>query len=194
MTVRIMTVCTGNICRSPYAQLRLQQELDTIRPGTFEVSSAGTHALVDQSVDPGSVRVLGERGVDSDGFAARQLDERMLTDIDIVLPLTTAHRKIVLSHSPRHLKRSYTVTELARLLDAADEAQPWTERLAEAVTPEERWAALPSHLTRQRGISRVAEGEDDIADPYRQGPEAFEAMAAQVDAAIERIVAFEERF
>ena len=194
MTVRIMTVCTGNICRSPYAQLRLQQALDTVRPDTFEVSSAGTHALVGEPVDPGSVRVLAERGVTADGFAARQLDERMLADVDIVLPLTTAHRKIVLSHSPRHLKRAYTVAELARLFDAAEEAQPWTERLAGMATPEERWAALPSHLTRQRGLSRAAEGEDDIADPYRQGPEAFDAMAADVDAAIERVVAFEGRF
>ena len=62
------------------------------------------------------------------------------------------------------------------------------------MTPEERWAALPSHLARERGLSQVEEGADDIADPYRQPQEVFDAMAAQVDAAVERIVAFEAQF
>lgn len=102
--------------------------------------------------------------------------------------------KIVLSYSPRHLKRAYTLKELARLLDSAGERQPWTERLAGLTTPEERWAALPSHLAQERGLTRVRTGVDDIADPYRQSQEIFDAMAAEVDAAIERIVAFERQF
>lgn len=194
MTVRILTVCTGNICRSPYAHLALQHGLDAVRPGAFEVTSAGTHALVGNSVDRGSAGILDWRGVDSTAFAARQITERMLDDIDIVLPLEVAHRKIVLSYSPRHLKRAFTLKELARLLDSADAREPWTQRLAGLTTPEERWAALPSHLARERGLSRAPEGADDIADPYRQSQEVFDRMAREVDAAIERIVAFEEQF
>ena len=194
MSVRILTVCTGNICRSPYAHLALQHGLDAVRPGAFEVTSAGTHAMVGNPVDRGSASILEDRGVDTSGFAARQVSERMLADIDIVLPLEVAHRKLVLSYSPRHLKRAYTLKELARLLDAAGERTPWSERLAGLTTPEERWAALPSHLARERGLSRVADGVDDIADPYRQPQEVFDAMAAEVDTAVERIVAFEGAF
>lgn len=194
MSVRIMTVCTGNICRSPYAQLALGHALEGVRPGAFEVVSAGTQALIGNPVEPGSASILDAKGVAHDHFAARQISERMLDDIDIVLPLEVSHRKIVLSYSPRHLKRAYTVKELARLLDSADERQPWTERLAGLATPEERWAALPSHLARERGLSRVPEGTDDIDDPYRQSQEVFDRMAAEVDAAVERIVAFERQF
>lgn len=194
MSVHLLTVCTGNICRSPYAHLTLQHALDAVRPGVFAVSSAGTGALVDHPVDPGSATILDARGVMHDTFAARQISERILETADIVLPLETNHRKVVLSYSPRHLKRTYTLKELARLLDAADAREPWTQRLAGLTTPEERWAALPAHLARERGLTRVDEGVDDIADPYRQPQEAFEAMAVEVDAAVARIVAFEEQF
>ncbi|WP_338750973.1 low molecular weight phosphatase family protein [Janibacter alittae] len=194
MSVRILTVCTGNICRSPYAHLALQHRLDAVRPGTFVVTSAGTHAMIGDPVDPGSSSILQGRRIAHDDFAARQITERMLDDIDIVLPLEVAHRKIVLSYSPRHLKRAFTLKELARLLDSAEAREPWTQRLAGLATPEERWAALPSHLARERGLSRVAEGADDIADPYRRPQEAFDQMAAEVDAAVERIGAFEAQF
>ena len=194
MSVRIMTVCTGNICRSPYAHLALGRALDAVRPGAFEVRSAGTQALIGNPVDPGSASILAARGIAHEGFTARQLTERLLDDVDIVLPLEVSHRKIVLSYSPRHLKRAFTVKELARLLDSAGEREPWTQRLAGLATPEERWAALPSHLARERGLSRAPEGADDIDDPYRQPQEVFDRMAREVDAAVERIVAFEEQF
>ena len=92
------------------------------------------------------------------------------------------------------IRDSYTLKEFARLLDSADARQAWTERLAGLDTVEERWAALPKHLARERGISRVEDGVDDIADPYRQAPEVFDAMAAEVDEAVGRIVAFEAQF
>lgn len=194
MTVRLLTVCTGNICRSPYAQFALQAGLDEVRPEAFKVSSAGTGALVGNAVDHGSASILAARGVAHEDFAARQITERIMDEVDLVLPLEVSHRKLVLSYSPRHLKRAYTLKEFARLLDAADAREPWTQRLAGQTTVEDRWAALPAHLARERGLSRVEDGADDIADPYRQPQSAFDAMAVEIDAAVERIVAFERQF
>lgn len=191
MSVHLLTVCTGNICRSPFAHLTLQHALDEARPGVFDVASAGTGALIGDPVDLGSASILASRGISSEGFAARQITERIMDDVDIVLPLEVAHRKAVLSYSPRHLKRAYTLKEFARLLDAAEAREPWTQRLAGLTTVEERWAALPLHLACERGLSWVDPGVDDIADPYRQPQEAFDAMAVEIDAAVARIVAFE---
>lgn len=194
MTVRIMTVCTGNICRSPYAHLLLSHRLEQARPGAFEVSSVGTGALIGQGVDPGSASILAARGVAHDTFEARQITEQLLDGVDVVLPLTIEHRKTVLSYAPRLLKRCYTIKEMARLITTADERRPWEERLAGAATPEERWARIPMELARERGLSRVAEGQDDVADPYRLEQSAFDAMAVDIDAAVETIVALEVRF
>lgn len=194
MTVRILTVCTGNICRSPYAQLLLAHRLDAVRPGAFDVSSAGTGALVDQGVDPGSATLLEARGVAHDTFAARQITERILGEVDLVIPMEVEHRKLVLSYAPRLLKRCYTIKELARLIDSAEQAEPWTQRLAGLATPDERWAAIPQHLARERGRTRVDPGADDIADPYRQSAEKFDVMAREIDAAVDRIAALEASF
>jgi protein-tyrosine phosphatase len=194
MTVRILTVCTGNICRSPYAERVLAHRLEAVRPGVFEVTSAGTGALVGEGVDPGSGRHLDSRGIRHDDFAARQLSERILDEVDLVVPLAVEHRKLVLSYAPRLLKRAYTLKELARLIDSAGQGQPWAERLAGLETPEERWKAIPQHLARERGRTRVEPGGDDVADPYRQSADKFDVMAEEVDAAVERIVALEASF
>ncbi|MEX1907595.1 hypothetical protein L6241_04700 [Janibacter sp. Y6] len=156
------TVCTGNICRSPYAHLLLAQGLKSVRPGAFEVSSTGVGALVDHSVESGSARHLDAKGITHTDIRARQISEGDLDWIDLMLPMTVEHRKAVLSYAPRLLKRAYTIKEIARLIDSAEQPQPWTGRLAGLETPEERWAAIPTHLARERGRARVAEGVDDV--------------------------------
>lgn len=194
MTVRMLTVCTGNVCRSPYAQLALQHRLDAVRPGVFEVTSAGTGALVGERVDPGSGSILDSAGIAHDTFAARQLTERILDEVDLALPLTVEHRRMVLSYAPRLLKRCFTLNEAARLIESAGQRHPWAERLAGLSTPEERWARIPLELAGERGMTRVEDGADDIADPYRKPQEAFDQMAAEIDAAVERIVALDASF
>ena len=61
--IRVTMVCTGNICRSPYAAVLLRQGLAWARPGAFEVTSAGTHALVGRPMDEGSVERLAAKGL-----------------------------------------------------------------------------------------------------------------------------------
>lgn len=192
MTVRLLTLCTGNICRSPYAQLMLSRRLDDIRPGSFEVSSAGTQAMEGYPADPDTVRCLEAHGVTSDAFVARQLSEPMLGEIDVILALERHHRQTALSYSARHVKRAYTLVEFADLLRQGAQAAPWTEKLPSDLHA--RWEALPQHLARERARRHVAEAEDGIPDPYRRSPEVFDAMAAQVDAAIDAIVDFERSF
>ena len=144
--------------------------------------------------DPGSARHLDSLGIQHSDFAARQLSEQILGEVDLVIPLEVEHRKLVLSYAPRLLKRAYTLKELARLIDSAEQVEPWSARLAGLTTPEERWAAIPQHLARERGRTHVEPGADDVADPYRQSQDKFDTMAREVDEAVERIVALEAQF
>ena len=43
-SVRLLMVCTGNLCRSPYAQALLGDHLERVRPGVFDVSQRGDRA------------------------------------------------------------------------------------------------------------------------------------------------------
>ena len=64
--VRILTVCTGNICRSPVAERLLQAGLNQAVPGGFVVASAGTRAMVGEPMQPISADIVRTFGGDPD--------------------------------------------------------------------------------------------------------------------------------
>ncbi len=71
MTVRVLFVCLGNICRSPMAEAVFQRLVDEAGlSGAFEVDSAGTSAYhVGEAVHPGTRRVLSHHGITYTGRA-----------------------------------------------------------------------------------------------------------------------------
>lgn len=71
----VLMVCTGNICRSPYAEYVLAARA----PGVG-VGSAGLSALVDEGADATGVEVARERGVDMGPHIARQLRTPLVAD------------------------------------------------------------------------------------------------------------------
>ena len=126
----------------------------------FEVSSAGTHALVGHPVEPTAARVLEQLGGDPSGFAARQLTPAIAADADLVLSMTTAHRDDVLKLAPHQLHRTFTLREGARLVSEGN-------ALRIADLPEIR-AQFP------------ASGSDDIPDPIGRGEAYFAMVGAQI--------------
>lgn len=101
---RILTVCTGNICRSPMAERLLQLGLDQTSPGAFQVSSADTGALVGQGIEPhvdGFIRIMGGS---AENLLSRQLTPAILAEQDMVIGLTRAHRSKVVELQPALLK------------------------------------------------------------------------------------------
>ena len=66
--IRILFVCTGNICRSPSGE-RLAAALNAQNPITgFRASSAGTRAVIAHPVHPEAARVLADLGGDPADF------------------------------------------------------------------------------------------------------------------------------
>src|SRR6187200_3227962 len=87
----ILTVCTGNVCRSPAVERLMRREVGA----TISVSSAGTHALVGHPISEPMARLLRRSGVDERAFTARQLTEKLVKEADLVLALTRAQRSLV---------------------------------------------------------------------------------------------------
>ncbi|MEV7648978.1 low molecular weight phosphatase family protein [Arthrobacter sp. NPDC089319] len=194
--IRILTVCTGNVCRSPMAERLLQSRLDAVRSGMFEVSSAGIQALAGAPMDARAAGLLHVFGGASDGFVARHLTEQHLADPALVLAMSTEHRDRVLKLAPRLLKRTFTVRELARMLDAVQN-DPHLE-IPGGTTAEEveaRWRRLPHLAALKRFETRAADpSEDDIVDPYRLDDSVYQQMGRELVPAIDRLVAIEESF
>ena len=119
--VRILTVCTGNICRSPVAERLLQAGLDQVRPGAFIVRSAGTRAMVGDPIQPLSADIIRTYGGTPDSFAARQLTPKILRESDLVLAMTAKHRGDVMQMDASLLKRTFTIREFARMLEVLEQ-------------------------------------------------------------------------
>lgn len=191
--VKILAVCTGNICRSPFVERYLQRELEELAPGAFQITSAGTGAIVGQPMDRRAAESLEHAGGSAGGFRARQLTEAHLKDADFVLALTEAHRSAVVSMSPRMLKRAFTVREFARVLDVITAAAG--AGLQRGGGPEEvqaRWSDLLKVAARHRHEARaLAPGGNDVVDPYRESTAVYQQMTDELLPALQGIVCFE---
>jgi protein-tyrosine phosphatase len=189
--VKILTVCTGNICRSPVAERLLQAGLDQVFPGGFEVSSAGTRAMVGDPMQPLSGDIVRTFGGNPDGFVSRQLTGKILRSVDLVLTMTSGHRGEVLQLDASLLKRTFTIREFARMLDVLDGragGQPVPVETAGGDPLSANtafWRGLPARAASVRHLSLPADSaENDIIDPYRRGPEVYRQMEDELAPAI----------
>lgn len=84
--MKLLTVCLGNICRSPMAEGALRARLDAARLGWVETDSAGTggwHA--GEPPDRRAIACARGYGVDIGGLRARQLKAVDFQDFDWLL-------------------------------------------------------------------------------------------------------------
>jgi len=165
---RVLFVCIGNVCRSPLGERLLALELPA---EDFEVASAGVGALVGSPMTPEAADHLQSYGGSADGFLARQLTPAMVNESDLVLTATKAIRSRVLEDSPAALRRTFTVLELAALLDV--------------VPPDGDPAVLVRTAAEER--SRATLDDYDIPDPYGRGDEAHLVAAQSMAAAVQQI-------
>lgn len=90
----------------------------------MESTSAGTHALVGQPVYPPMASRLDAVGVAHNG-AARQVDEPLLRQSDLILTMTRELRSRVVELVPAAVRRTFTLAEFAAIVAAAPRlAQP----------------------------------------------------------------------
>lgn len=175
---RILTVCTGNICRSPFLERALQAELDrSWGPGAVEVSSGGTGALPGHAMEDQARAHLESQGYAANGFLARDLTQSMVAEADIVLTATRAHRGKVAMLHPKALRYVFAFREFADLVSGLEDSvvQIPSDSAREHIV---RVVALAAG---QRGMrAPLSDAEADIVDPYRRPPQVFEDMTGQI--------------
>ncbi|MDN5684082.1 protein tyrosine phosphatase [Corynebacterium glyciniphilum] len=114
--MKILIVCTGNICRSPAAEYLLRDATPTepgAPTGTVTVASAGTAGMSGYPMDPRSLNYLSRQGIDGSGFTARRVNRRILQDADLVVGLEKTHVDHCLRLAPALLKRTFRLHQLA---------------------------------------------------------------------------------
>jgi len=157
-----MTVCTGNICRSPMAEIVLRERFaDAGLADAVEVDSTG---ISDEEhgnpVDWRARSVLRRHGYPTgDGHRARQTRASDLAARDLVLPMTATHARAL----RRLAGEDAGVVDRIRMFRTFDPAAP-----AEPGQPE--------HVL-------------DVDDPWYGPEEGFETTLAEIEAAADGIVA-----
>jgi protein-tyrosine phosphatase len=158
----VLFVCTGNVCRSPFAERLLRA-----RAPHLEVSSVGIDAVIGAPIEERIARQLEDRGARSDEFRARQAAPSDL-DADLILTMSHRQRAHLLEETPHAARRVGVVGHLPDLVDSHDLDEPlrvsidaWTRRLR----PEGR----------------------DIPDPHRRSDELLEHVARRLDLLITQL-------
>lgn len=89
---RIIAVCTGNICRSPMAELMLAEAIDAADLAGVVVDSAGTTAYeAGRPIDPRAARRLTANSISSDLHVAREWRPEWFQERDLILALDVDH-------------------------------------------------------------------------------------------------------
>jgi protein-tyrosine-phosphatase len=82
--MRVLFVCTGNICRSPFAE-------DVARREGLDADSAGLEAYAGAGPTDDAIAVARELGHDISSHRARPLTAEMVERADLVVGMTAAH-------------------------------------------------------------------------------------------------------
>ncbi len=89
--IRILVVCSGNICRSPTAEGVLRQALDGAGVAAH-VESAGTNGYhIGDGADPRAVVAASRRGIDLSAHTARRVRRGDFTSFDMILACDNGH-------------------------------------------------------------------------------------------------------
>lgn len=162
--MKVLFVCTGNICRSPVAE-RMLQDWSEQRGMNIMVSSAGTRALNGRPMHPESQRVLRDRGLVPGEFRSRMLTSAIVAESDLILGMSREHRAFARQLVPARWKRMYALREIALGATTVN--------------------AGPSAAF--RAVDPTA-ADLDIDDPIAQGPAVFDAAADEIAMSISAAV------
>jgi len=190
---RILTVCSGNLCRSPQAEqllrTRIPAALGVASIPALEVSSAGTLAFDGDHMDEHAAAQAARLGIaDALAHRTRRITEQHVAEADVILGMAREHRAAAASLVPRANRRVFTLVEFARILEALAGSDSDIAPLGD-----DGFAAFMRRVVdvavTERGLLPMPEAPSDldIEDPYRLTPEVYRRSADALADSIERI-------
>lgn len=111
--LRVLFVCTGNICRSPLAEGYLRHLCETNGYSKIETDSAGISALRGSPPSKEATAVAEDWGFDISMLKSRQFSKSDLTNFDLILTMTVEQRKWIIENYKANAKRIRLLRELS---------------------------------------------------------------------------------
>ena len=125
--MRVMFVCTGNICRSAMAEglfIKLIKDNNL----KIDVYSCGIYAENGDYATYNAIEAARYYDADISNHRATNIRSSQIEDMDIILCATNAHKNMVISMYPELISKVYTMKEYADIDDNGrnmDINDPW---------------------------------------------------------------------
>lgn len=189
----ILTVCSGNICRSPLAEQLLRTQLKVW--SEVALCSAGTIGLTGQAMPREAADLSRRFGGDPSRHVARVLTKEHLNEADLVFAMSREHRRIIAELLPKAIRYTFTIREFARLVSGVTDADLYEAASLPLDDVVGRFSTLAGFAASQRGAVSPPEAptDDDVVDPYRRTDEVYAESARQLVPAVNEVVSLFHR-
>lgn len=182
--VSLLFVCTGNLCRSPLAEIYLRHLVGN--QALLHISSAGTHADHGNQLPREGTRLLAENGVlIVREHSSQQVTSSLIAQSDLVLAMTLEQRQIVIETVPSSLRKAFTLREFSRIYDAmmADDQHP----IHSASEP--RFQEIIAWVSNYRGVAGANpnSADDEVVDPYRKSIKIWQQSLDQMKPSLDTL-------
>ena len=98
--MKVLFVCSGNICRSPMAAGYLHHRVTNEDLEFLEVDSAGTLGIRKARASDPAIEAMAEIGVDISGHRSKGIKSKILETTDLTLAMSHAHLEFLAARHP----------------------------------------------------------------------------------------------
>lgn len=109
--MKIMFVCTGNICRSAMAHWMLKFKLEKQNIKNVEVYSSGIYAQNGDTPTYEAIETVKDYGIDMKNHRAINTIKSDINDMDLILGMTESHKNELIYLYPNLEKKIFTLKE-----------------------------------------------------------------------------------
>ncbi len=143
--LRILFVCTGNLCRSPMAE-GIARHLAAERGHAVDIRSCGTHAHDGDPASENGVTACEEKGIDISGHRSQPLTAEIIEWADQILCMEENH---ILTVNSRDWRAPFKTWNLGSFIDKKLIKDPYRRSLRKyRKARDEIWRAVDAALER----------------------------------------------
>jgi protein-tyrosine phosphatase len=195
----VLFVCSGNICRSPFAEQIFRAQSDDIAKTRFNhpradawvtFASAGVWARSGDAMTEQAAELSARYGGDPTEHSSQLLTTQLVEAADLVLGLTREHRREIVKVLPRASRYTFTLTEFARLFENLSTNELATRELRALHGEPEFLVDVVEYVASRRGMVQPSDPtDDDVVDPYRRSQATYELSGMAISEAMTSIFA-----
>lgn len=107
--ISILFVCSGNICRSAFAE-KLLKKLSQENNLKLEIDSAGTYTNNDLPANADAIRISENFGINLKDHKTKKLTEELLDKNDLIFAMEPSHLFEILITSPKAISKVFLLS------------------------------------------------------------------------------------